>query len=396
MIENRFKYAPAITECALMHDDDFGMEGFDASTVYNFLNQQIPSQIFVICRNEGKTATEIAETLGINEYYIQDYLNKAEEYQLIEKNNNKYLTSFCVYSIKAVNDAFNLRYKTVIELEMPKKFDEAINSVEKEIRSVDFYGNNFEYKRLKWNLYHLACRMFEMKALDTYCTATKTNLGEPINWLPLLRYRFPDEEINWSENLQTINGLQEDYSSFNTAEYGHVHFNDDFVAWPFTNKGSRKQNCSISEGNFSLLMELTKNPNKKLTENEQKIADEWCKHSIVTKSDGGYKVELPVFTRNAFEKIAEILSKAVSPLLNDFVVEVGKKVCQIILPTLRPNDKKIEQQFLRFQLPIFMSVICELYWYGLNNGGKGIPKPLEVPSLEAAPDSSVGLYFITD
>ncbi len=349
--------------------------GFACGEPEKVFRQKIAQQAAVICRKEPKSINEIADEMGIAPVYLEDILEQMAGVKLLSNpSKGKYRTNFCVFPRQADIDAYYAAYSAFLQGGYNERIYGALLSLKDEITSLEFYGNDFDYKYLMWILYVIAGDVIGFKGAEFY--AKQYNDKYPDE--PERSYRItelfllPDEIADYSAYKEKAHNMSWSnlYQSFHTEKYGHVEYVNYFEYEPFPNDGDsfkKGRDTWVDGNNISLLIELAENPCKQLNEFEEEKAAAFIKHGLITKTDnGGLKVNLPIMSRNAQCRICELIEKAMMPIAEDYAHDVAGKVEKILLPHVR---KDLMSNFVHWDMRNYLQPTGMLAYYGLYDSG---------------------------
>jgi len=353
--------------------------GYGAPKYWNYIYDLMTRQIFVACREKPRTIREIADEIGVAPVYFEEKLNYLLENKFIkEVSKGKYLTDFCILP-ESVHAEFKYELSQIYK-DIGKEMTDAIYSVEKEIRSLDFYGNQFAFPYLLWVLYTYGCNVLSNQMLKMYEEKWKGKIPE--NNGKDYRYAgtvsFPEEKINYRE----IKAVQWSnlHNSFQTAEYSHIMYANLFEHAPFPDRDS-----VIYGGNINLVMKLYTNPSVSLTPVEEEQAAFLISKGYLMKKDNRYYLTLPVMSYECKEKIHEILGKAVQPLAEKYIDSVSDLGDRMLLPIIR---KDLIEEYVHWIMQGNFWALPFVLYYGMYEG-----KTLEIPKDYSQSAAATAIYF---
>ena len=373
--------------------------GYDCGEADKLMRQKIVQQATIICRSDAKTLVEISDELGVAPVYLEDILEKmAEEKLLTKPAQNKYQTNFCVFPEQFHANARYEAYTACVENNFPEKISKALCELKDSITSLDFYGSDFSYSYLTWFLYVLAADSVAGTANKKYTEkyASKYPDEPERSYRITAQFTLPDETVTYPVYKNGWHGMSWSniHSCYSTADFGRVEYIDDFDCAPFPSNFPRedadKNTVSRSEwvdgSNISLLLHLARNPVKPLTKYEEEQAADFIQKGILTKTDKGMKVNLPIMSRTVADKIKALINEVMRPIAEEYSVLVSEKVEKLLLPHVR---KDLMSNFIHWDMRIFLQPTSELFYYGLNDSDY-LEKPDDYTRSAAA------LWIITD
>jgi hypothetical protein len=388
--KGRLSYAPAEVVC---------FYGGSASPAMKSMYPLLHQQIAVLCRQERESVDDMAAELGIDRAYLTEELETMADSGILKKETGGiFLTDFCMFPLYEWTKARYGAYLACITNTVPKKVTDILDCKKDKILALDFYGNTFDYDYLRWFLYVIASYKMSEHALAYYEKKNERSCPKDRErpWHVTAKFKFPDDTRS-NDNCRFDKMLQNwstYYQNFSTADNGLVEFANVFDVFPFPHvkqftggptmeKESRAH--WLDGTSISLLIALVKNPQKVLTETEEKTVSQFIKFGILTKDAEGFHSAIPVFPVDAFEALEKIISDAVKPLSEEYADLVSSRVEKLLLPFVR---RDLMYNFITWDMRVFFQPINELLWYGMNDG-----KSLVLPGDYSR--SCAGLYIVT-
>lgn len=354
-------------------------------------SSKIIPQVMVICRSEQKSVNDIADEMGVAPVYLEEILEKmTEEKLLLSPTKGKYLSNCCVFPKQVYIEAVLYANSEFCKNGFPEKITEKLFAVKDKITSLPFYGNDFDYNYLMWLLYAEAESIFGEEGRIKHLEKYKSKYADEGREYQLtIQYVLPDENFDGSiyKEIKALNRscLQQNFS---TADYGRVTFANIFEMEPFPNDNERSDEWRrgrdrwVDGNNISLLFDLAKNPEIKPAEFEEEKAADLLKNGLLEKEGERLIVQLPIFRREVYEELREIIRKEIRELARKYADIIGGKVEKRLLPYVR---KDLMSNFLCFDMRIFFQITGGLFWYGWD-------KYLALPD-DYSP-SAAGLYLL--
>lgn len=350
-------------------------------------------QILLLCYAESKSIEEIAQILEVAPEYIEDAVTHMAAVNVLKEENGNYYTTFPMFSKYEIKKAKLACNKEILQNHIPEKLDKLIDSLKEEITAVDFYGNDFNWKYLKWIMYKFAddelgnfMRKIYVQKTDEIIIDKYSMTTQNYSYSLIGEYKYADDSM--TEQLETTKEALIHYTwsyyDFSIQDYGWVQ-RQFFDVPPFPSSwghddGEYHPECGrgdyIKTSDVSLIFQLIENPTKTLNENEEKAVAEMLTHGVLTELeiDGkkAYKPAIPVFPKKAIQEIKTILEKA----LKTYALEIAETILQTVGKTLLPSlhgRKERLAQFYVFWLIFYFGPVKEFFWYGINKGGFEIP-----------------------
>lgn len=399
-MNKQFSYAPVELELSYCGEASPAMR-----VMHSLLNQQI----CLLCYDEGKSVKELSESLQTDKVYIKDALKNLCEMGIVGKKevpgkDDTYITLFPMIHQHVAIEPYKIRNDYLLENEIPKKINDVLKSCEKEIKSLDFYGNDLPLEYLNWFLYVVTdnlildkIRSYYTEKTDEYLISSKFFGTQVRDFSMRAFYIYPDEKPETCESEKCWN-----YNSTFYNRVGSVHVNNVMDAKPFPNtleNGNYVMNAGrtkyLDNDNIAIYLKIIKADKSgealvDLTEAEKTVIDGFIEHGVVkqvSESEGRYKGMVPYFTQEVFKQLEKIISKAIMPIAKELAENLGAQVEEMILPSLK-NVKDRVNQFYIFWITEFMMPLMNMWWYGMNVEG------LEIP--EDYSKSAAAIYILED
>lgn len=355
-------YAPAQTDLF------WGDSAMQASCLMD--SSKIIPQVMVICRSEQKSVNEIADEMGIAPVYLEEILERmTEEKLLISPAKGKYLSNCCVFPKQEYSEAKLYANKAFHDGGFPEKITEKLLAVKDKITSLSFYGNDFDYGYLMWLLYAAAGDVFGTLGKERYLEKYNGKYAKDDREYRLtVQYILPDEDFDGSvfNEIKAVNWSCL-HQNFSTADYGRVTFVNMFETEPFPDGNRRPEDWRrgrdrwVDGDNVSLLFDLVKYPNKKLTEFEEEKAADLLKNGLLKKEGERLIVQLPIFLRAIHDEMFGIIRAEIKELAGEYADIIGEGVEKRLLPYVR---RDLMSNFLHWDMRMFFQITDGLFWYG--------------------------------
>lgn len=323
---------------------------------------KICPQVMVLCRGEGKTVNEIADEMGIAPLYLEEILEKmTAEKLLVTPVKGKYAANHCVFPKQAYIEAQVYANEILFREDFPKKITDRLLTLKDKITSLGFYGSDLPYDDLMWVLYPIAGYVFGQCGRKRYLEKYEGKIPDEAErgYRMTVQYVPPEESLDPSvyEKLRTVT-WSNFMTSFHTADHGRLCFLNEFECEPFP--GSRDH--WIDGNNISLLLDLAKDPKKKLTVHEEEKAARFLEHGLLKKENGGLRVRLPIMGREkGYNTIWWLIREEIEGYAREYADLVGAGVEERLLPYVR---KDLMSNFIYWDMYSFFQNTGGLFWYG--------------------------------
>ena len=308
-----------------------------APDYYSTTQDLMTKQILVICRERPHTVREISDEIAVAPVYFEEKLDFLKENRFIkETSRGKYLTDFVMLPMQAEIDMSD-RLADIYSGLAPEIRD-AILGVLPEIRSLDFYGNDFPEGRLMWLMYVWACQSFSASAVGLFRRGKDVPASNGKKWRYEGIFTLPDEKLVFHER-RSVNWSNM-HTNFRDRKYSRLTFANLYQIEPFPDRSS-----FIGAEHVSLLTRLSEDPGAALSESEKYTAAELVGAGFLEKTGKGLKPALPVMAFETSKKIIGILGEAVSPLIPEYESKAAKAGDEIILPHIR---RDLYEEYVNF------------------------------------------------
>ena len=308
-----------------------------APDYYSTTQDLMTKQILVICRERPHTVREISDEIAVAPVYFEEKLDFLKENRFIkETSRGKYLTDFVMLPMQAEID-MSERLADIYSGLAPEIRD-AILGVLPEIRSLDFYGNDFPEGRLMWLMYIWACQSFSASAVGLFRRGKDVPASNGKKWRYEGIFTLPDEKLVFHER-RSVNWSNM-HTNFRDRKYSRLTFANLYQIEPFPDRSS-----FIGAEHVSLLTRLSEDPGAELSESEKYTAAELVGAGFLEKTGKGLKPALPVMAFETSKKIIGILGEAVSPLIPEYESKAAKAGDEIILPHIR---RDLYEEYVNF------------------------------------------------
>lgn len=308
-----------------------------APDYYSTTQDLMTKQILVICRERPHTVREISDEIAVAPVYFEEKLDFLKENRFIkETSRGKYLTDFVMLPMQAEID-MSERLADIYSGLAPEIRD-AILGVLPEIRSLDFYGNDFPEGRLMWLMYVWACQSFSASAVGLFRRGKDVPASNGKKWRYEGIFTLPDEKLVFHER-RSVNWSNM-HTNFRDRKYSRLTFANLYQIEPFPDRSS-----FIGAEHVSLLTRLSEDPGAELSESEKYTAAELVGAGFLEKTGKGLKPALPVMAFETSKKIIGILGEAVSPLIPEYESKAAKAGDEIILPHIR---RDLYEEYVNF------------------------------------------------
>ncbi len=325
-------------------------------------SSKICPQVMVLCRGEGKTVNELADEMGVAPLYLEEILEKmTAEKLLITPVKGKYAANHCVFPKQAYIEAQVYANEILFREDYPKKITDRLLALKDKITALGFYGSDLPYDDLMWILYPIAGYVFGQFGRKRYLEKYDGKISDEAErgYRMTIQYVPPEESLDPSvyENLRAVcwSNLTQ---SFHTAEYGRLFFLNEFECEPFPSD----RDHWIDGNNISLLLDLAKDPKKKLSVHEEEKAARFLENGLLKKENGGLRVRLPIM---GFEKDHNAIRALIRGELEGYAREYADLVSAGLEERLLPYVRKdLTSNFIYWDMYSFFQITGGLFWYG--------------------------------
>lgn len=373
-VRERMEKMPNVTELSYApHELELWMsQGISGIQSFQDL---LGKQVLVCCYPKAQSANEISERIQVAPVYIEDKLIALEQAGVLKKaGNKKYLTNFIIFSKNRVTEM--LREMDPVYMEISEKVYEQISKNWDVVTEIGFYGTHLPISFLNYvflcfgiecfgeccvNIYRQSrhWKGFNSTQTDNFGESSKRIMGQmlPAGEKPV-DYQIHALDCGFrSKRIDTVDG-----QVFLVA--------DKFCCAPFPEERIHK----IHGNNVGLLYALSRNPRKKLTENEEVIASNLLEQGILKKKPDGYFPNLVIMESEQLQKVYHLFCKLLQPLAEMYFEKLVEKVDRYLLPEVRGD---LVEQYYNYVMDIFLIPESSMLWWGKENGMLGLQEDVE-------------------
>ncbi|MCL2773970.1 MAG: RNA polymerase sigma factor [Oscillospiraceae bacterium] len=311
----------------------------------------IRQNICLLCYGDnGKSLDELAEMTGIPKPYLEFDLDWLVDREFLALENKKYITNF---GIKDKQHFENVRdiYINVKE-NYYRKIIDYINSHEKDIRNIGFYGGDFDWNKLLWSILTLYLRYFsESEPLKTLKKYNELKSHEELELhkdggryfingfdqsenqgVKLPKMGVITEAIFEPEKWNTVNGIwcrsfSETTSEFSSDEHPEEHYATYWLGiYIFVNIMSTLTKNIDQQKDWKKILENLLSNNFSIdgmTDDEKELIATAVKENIIKKDGDKYIPQFVIFT---FEQFKKLYSEIFAPLVQSVKPQTLKLV----------------------------------------------------------------------
>lgn len=355
------------------YDFFFGGNAWNAIQVLDpVMNQAIAA----VCAIQKKSINEIAELIDSNPVYLEEPIHKMiGAGVLVEATKGKYLTNFNLYPEEKFRQVLALRTKIMCDLNFAPRFFDILISLEKKIKSTEFYGSDFDWSYLMWYFSSIACKQFSKEAAD-YCMQKYGN-GEKTETSEEFKQNSHVTGVIFTDKKNSIIsdvGWTYMYNETN-SKFGWIQFNIEHDYEPFDccngNFYQKGRSSYLTPGTLELIFDLVKNPLKKRNDKEMEQVAFFIEKGFVSIDKNIFKVNMPLMSWSESQKIENILRESYSNLAHDFVDAFFNSANEILSPFVTDS---LFHEYLVWDLKSFMNPIHEVTDFGTRKKVFQIPK----------------------
>lgn len=312
----------------------------------------LAKQILASCYRKGRSITELSEQIQVASIYLEDKMNALLRIGLLKRaRKNRYLTNFIILSKNVVSamlddleDVYNAMCETVYNTIMEHWED---------IVEIGFYGTHLPQKYLNTTFLpmlmawmgaccvdeyqkHTLSQKFRSAENDSFSYSSDRIMGLV---LPADEQVLVDEAkaTKWrskGKGIETVDGhTYEVFDNF-CVELFRVDRIDE-----------------IHGNNVELLYELSVNPQKELSAQEEVSVGVLIKQGYIKKREGNYYPEIVVFEEEKQAKIRRHLKQLFMPKAREYKDELVKIINAHLFPYIRED---LVEQYYNYVIEVFM------------------------------------------
>ena len=285
-----------------------------------YLFSQLARAICLAAYEKPLTVEEISICTGIPTIYIEDELPRLEYGDAICKVGNKYITNFIIFRLKDRKQIEDVSLSVIHML--ADKMELLLSEAETKTSTIDFYGNHFGMDRLG---HMIIPYLLRQKIRDVKNNRLKLENGPyPLRKDGGYGWFIVEETVDESENCAEYNSgcnVAGDDSGSAYKVSSHIYYywiTKYFDYRVYHNKGIRWM-CANGIPQNSVNGVVSK---EALSEED---AAHLIESNLLIKSEEGFRLNLPHFTAEQFEKFAslfEMTDEKIDDLLAEWIVTV--------------------------------------------------------------------------
>lgn len=326
------------------------------SIYWQLFSRRLPGNILLSAYYTPLTIEEISLELGVSAPYLEDEISILLKHNLIKQlQNGRYQTNIIILT-KSCEDEINEKTKGMNL--SAEKLNAFIKDNEEQLRSVGFYGCDFNKNRFLWITAHIAL----WKAMNLVeAEFVKNSGGYPLLSNGSHGYIWG---INRNHDAQYFNGI---YGKSSVDNWTSAH-------WLHTCNYKIIENCQYFKPSNDLVSTIIKVANNEDLNAESEKLVKLIAEGYIINDNGSYKTNFPVFTEAQYNRIVEILEPIITEISKDMKASIftAAQVLENHAPAaLKDQCNKIAQITQELaNMGIIMESMCE-------NGFLCIPKTSE-------------------
>lgn len=374
---------PRVTELSYVpHELElWASQGWDGTEVFRDL---LGRQILASCYPQGCSIPELSKKIQVASVYLEDKISSLEQIGLLKRDGrNRYQTNFIIFPRNVINDM--LQDLQEVYLTICETVYDALLEHWEQIRNIGFYGSNqrMEYLNptflpmlMSWmgeccvKEYHKYMPKQEWKPEQTsnfsYCSrrimGQIVSSGEDIvdSAVKVAQWRVRQKRID------TVNGKS--YLIY-----------DNFVTSPFR----EDRMDAIHGNNVELLCELSRNPGKPLSAQEEVSISVLMKQGMLIKRGEEYYPEIVIFQSEKLREMNFYMKQVFAPESKKLQDALVKTIHRHLFPYVRGD---LLEQYYHYVMEVFMIPASYMVQWG---------KDKQLFELSENPDtSSVGIHIV--
>lgn len=317
-------------------------------------------QVLAACYENPKSVQELSEEMQVAPCYLEDKLWRMEETGVIGRVGKKVQTRFIIFSKNRITDM--LQDMESIYMSMCETAYHVVKDHWTEIRETGFYGSHFPEKYLNMIFLYMAMEQLGRCCIEEYhksgywkeyvakehdCFGIQV---QRIMGSVLMADEVPAEyerkALDWqwyANQVETVSG-----KAF------MVH--DCFCAAPFP----RDRIFGLHGNNVELLYQLSKEPDKELSYQEQVLLSGLVENGFVTVQKEGCYSNIVILEKEQWKYFRKWFYKKLHPAAKEYAEQLAKKLDQYLLPKVR---KDLLEQYYNYVVNIFLIPASNMMWW---------------------------------
>lgn len=350
---------------------DFNISYYgDSWNAYSSITSLIDKQILFLCRNKAKSVRQLSKEMDVAAVFLENNIQKlCRGNVLYEVRRGKYITDFTIFPATALKNTQKKAKEIAEKINLCQRYFEILLGMKEELLSEDFYGNSFNWDYLLPYFIIRSNREFKKTVGADYIREKYAVSKYDRLW----RYGFlygiyndvPDEKTD-SEN---IIGPGYNYQSFVSPKYGKVEIHNTINTMK-VEKNNKKISLDMARydwlnpGNVDLYRELTENPGRSLSENEEVVVADLISKGVLKKTEKGFEGTIPVINFEIIDKWCKVWYDKFKPLAEEYAEAMYQMEKEILLPYIR---KDLIWASMCFYFPMGVNLDSILTQYAIDN-----------------------------
>lgn len=322
-------------------------------------------QVLAACYENPRTVQELSEEMQIAPCYLEDKIWRMEETGVIGRVGKKYQTSFIIFSKNRITDM--LQDMESIYMSMCETAYHAVKDHWTEIRDIGFYGANFTEKYLNMIFLYMAIEQLGIYCMEEYHKTGRWKeyfakeddcfglQAQRIMGSVLMADEIPTEyerkALDWqwyANRIETVSGKA-------------FMVQDCFCAAPFP----RERIFGLHGNNVELLYQLSKEPDKELSYQEQVLLSGLIENGFVTIQKEGYYPDIVIMEKEQWKFLRKWFYDKLHPAAKEYAEQLSEKLNQYLLPKVR---KDLLEQYYNYVVNIFLIPASSMMWWCKEQG----------------------------
>lgn len=298
----------------------FWFWGAGSNRYFEINDDKIAQNVLFACYNDRLTPEQISLEIGVTLPYLEPVLKKLCGADYLIKEGNRYLTNVVIFTDDLKRE---LRMKNApITDKIADLVEQAIVDNEERIRKIGFVGSDMGANSFAWQIASMILYKAAVNEIDKRVSFVRPKDRFGCECVVCGVENYENDELDSRFGVGITN-----------ARNGRIRF----VDFPVNGEMLHHKMFEIS-GSYQVFYDIA-NGVRDFSENDRAIAAELVRIGCVKNGDAGLSVNAPVFTREQFKEIEEILAEVSGKVADEIkkMLETSASILENHVPShLKP------------------------------------------------------------
>lgn len=324
-------------------------QGWNGTEVFRDL---LGRQILAACYQQGRTIPELSQQIQVASVYLEDKMFALEQIGLLKRDGrNRYQTNFIIFPRNVVNGM--LQDLEEVYLTICETVYSTLMEHWNQIRDIGFYEPHQPMEYLNTTFLPMAMAwMGECCVKEYYKYMPEMEWkSEAIGNFDYRSRRIMGQMVSPGEEVMASTFRAAQWKAIqkriDTADGKSYMVCDNFVTSPFR----EDRIDEIHGNNVGLLCELSRNPAKLLSAQEEVGISVLMKQGMLTKRGEEYYPEILIFQKGKYREMSRYMKRIFAPKSRELQDALVKTIHKHLFPHVRGD---LLEQYYHYVMEVFM------------------------------------------